>query len=310
VTRIAVLVATIGLAIALSGAGGDSSSAQASVRHALARTADAGSSRFTLTFAMPQGEPPLATDLKVDGVMDYVHHRGRISFGSTSDMLIDGDMTYMKTVLPWRHEAVWVSTDTSGQESDPFDLQGRAMTNPLTLLEFLTGVGSDIRDAGTEQVRETETTHYEGTLNLQNVVKSAPPQEQADLQDTLNFIGQYEPTSVPFGLWVDANGIARRLRIDQKGGSSITIEYYDFGLPVSITPLPPDAIITIEQLFKETSVHQTDSNCGGDQSSSGGPSYNDQLTLPESPGTSSAGAPGFVPSSNTVYSICSTIGSG
>jgi hypothetical protein len=118
---------------------------------------DAGASRFTLTFAMPQGEPPLATDLNVDGVMDYVHHRGRISFGSTSDMLIDGDMTYMKTALPWRHEPVWISSNTSGQESDPFDLQGRAMTNPLTLLEFLTGVGSDLSNAGAEQVRGTET---------------------------------------------------------------------------------------------------------------------------------------------------------
>ena len=308
--RIAVLVAAIAFAIALTNGANDSSPAQAAVRHAFVRTVDAGSSRFTLSLAISPGEAPFAVDYKIDGLMDYVHHRGQISFGSNSELLIDGDMMYMQTALPWRHDAVWVSSDTSGQESDPFDLQERALNNPLSLLKFLTGVASEVRNAGSEQVRGAETTHYEGTLNLQNVVENAPPQERADLKETLDFIGQFEPTMVPFGLWVDGDGVARRLRIDQKDGGSIVIEYYDFGLPVSITPPPPDAIITFEQLFKEVEAHQIDSNCDGDHSSSDGSSYNDQLTLPETPGTSPAEAPIFVPSGSATYSICSTIGGG
>jgi hypothetical protein len=294
VRRIAVLVAGIGFAIALTNGGSDSSPAQAAVRHAFVRTVDAGSSRFTLSLAIPPGEAPFAVDYKIDGLMDYVRHRGQISFGSNSELLIDGDMMYIQTALPWRHDAVWVSSNTSGQESDPFDLQERAMNNPLSLLRFLTGVASDLRNAGSEQVRDAETTHYEGTLNLQNVVENAPPQERADLRDTLDFIGQFEPTSVPFGLWVDGDGVARRLRIDQKDGGSTVIEYYDFGLPVSITPPPPKATITFEELFKEVEAHQTDSNCEGDQSSSDGSSYNDQL----------AEAPTFVPSGSATYYVC------
>jgi hypothetical protein len=270
---------------------------------------DAGSSRFTLSFAIPPDEAPFAGDYKIDGVMDYFRHRGQVSFGPKSELLIDGNMTYMQTALPWRHDPVWVSEDTSGQQSDPLDLQERAMSNPLSLLKFLTGVGSDLRNAGSEQVRGAETTHYEGTLNLQHVVENAPPQERAGLKDTLAFIGQFEPTTVPFGLWVDGDGIARRLRIDQKGGGSITIEYYDFGLPVSITPPLADATITFVELFKEAQDHQTDSNCKADQSSSDGSTYNDQMTLPENTGANS-GASVFVPSSSTVYSICSTIGGG
>jgi hypothetical protein len=312
VRRAAVLATAIGLAIALTGGGADSSSAQAAVRDAFVRTVDTGSSRFTLSLAIPESEAAPRGDYKIDGLMDYVRHRGRISFGSNSELLIDGNMTYMQTTLPWRHDTVWVGSDTSGQESDPFDLQERAMNNPLSLLKFLTEVGSDLRNVGTEQVRGAETTHYEGTLNLQDVVENAPPQERANLKDTLDFIGQFEPTSVPFGLWVDRDGVARRLRIDQKGGSSIVIEYYEFGAPVSITRPPMDTMITFEELFKEVENHQTDSNCKDGESNTVGSSYNDQMILPENTETGSVGANAgeLVPSSSAVYSVCSTIGGG
>jgi hypothetical protein len=312
VRRAAVLAAWLGLAIALSGGAGGSGSAQAAVKRALARTADAGSSRFTLSWVNSESEAGPPADYRLDGLMDYVHHRGRISFGRNSELLIDGNMTYMQTALPWRHEPVWVSSETGGQETDPFDLQERALTNPLSLLTFLTGVGTDLREAGSEEIRGVETTHYEGTLNLEAVVESAPPEERPDLQDTLDFIGQFEPTTVPFGLWVDGEGVARRLRVDRKGGGSIVIEYYDFGLSVSITPPPTDAIITSDELFKEVEDHQTDSGCEIDGSSIGGSSNNDQLTLPETaqsgPLGTNAGA--LPPPSSGVYSICFTIGGG
>ncbi len=307
--RAALLVAGIGVAIWLAGGGSGSSSAQAAVRHAFARTVDAGSSRFTLSWAIPEFE---TADYKIDGLMDYAHHRGQMSFGSQAELLMDGDVTYSKTALPWRHDEVWVQSDTSGQESDPFNLQERAMSNPLSLLTFLIAVGSDVRSVGTERVRDAETTHYEGTLNLQNVIANAPQEDRADLKDTLDFIGQFEPTSVPFGLWVDRDGVARRLRIDQKGSGSILIEYYDFGVPVSITPPPVSATITIEELFKEVDDHQADSNCGKGEPRPDSSRYNDQMVLPERSegGSEGTNAGEFVPSNGALYFVCSTVDGG
>jgi hypothetical protein len=127
----------------------------------------------------------------------------------------------------------------------------------------------------------------------------------------LDFIGQFEPTSVPFGLWVDGDGVARRLRIDQSSRGSMLIEYYDFGVPVSITPPPAEEMITAEELFKELEDHQRDSNCQDDNSRADGSSYNDQIVLSE---RSEAGSENttraFVPTSSATYSVCSTIGGG
>src|SRR5438105_5065159 len=221
--------------------GGEDHSAQAAVRRAAARTLDASSSRFTLTIAVTQSlqqfpavlSPPFA----VEGLMDYVHHRGRISYGgggnTREETIYDGDVVYTKWPLPWAKEKPWLRYEADAQDNDPFDLQDRAMRNPSGLLEFVHGAGTDVRNVGSENVRGIATTHYEGTLDLQKVVDQAPADKRAELQDFLNFIAEEEPTKVPFGLWVDEGGLAHRLRIDQHEGAT-TIEYYDFGVRVDV----------------------------------------------------------------------------
>ena len=129
-------------------------------------------------------------------------------------------------------------------ETDTLDLQGRAMFHAGDLFDFLRGASDGVRDAGRDDVRGIPTTHYEGTLDLRKVVEQAPPEKRELLRAWLELIASDGPPTVPFGLWVDDDGVARRLRIDQEDGVTTTIEYYDFGVPVEITPPPADAIIS------------------------------------------------------------------
>src|SRR6266508_1112129 len=141
------------------------------------------------------------------------------------------------------------------------------MHNPISLLDLLTGASDNVREVGSEDVRSTATTHYEGTLDLQKVVDQAPQDKRAELQEWLNFMGEVEPTKVPFGLWIDGDGVAHRLRIDQEGDGSVTIEYYDFGVAVEVTPPPADEIMSSEEFQQELEAHAQDSSCDGDGSS-------------------------------------------
>jgi hypothetical protein len=142
---------------------------------------------------------------------------------------------------------------------DVFDLPDRALHNPIGMLEFLSGASRDTREVGSEVVRGTPTTHYEGTLDLQLVVDRAPPERRPELQSTLDFIAEDSPTKVPFGLWVDADLVTHRLRIDGDGASE-TIEYYDFGIPVEITL--PQETVSAEAFFDELEEHVDDQSCG------------------------------------------------
>jgi hypothetical protein len=205
--------------------------------------------------------PEQVAPADVEGVMDYVHHRGRIVYSSDSEMLFDGKVTYLNWPMPWRQDAVWLRYEDEVSDVDPLDLSDRATRNPIRLLAFLTGASDDVREVGQDDVRGTRTTHYEGTLDLQTVVNQAPADQRAELQEALSFIAEDQPTMVPFGLWVDGAGVAHRLRIEGPVGMRMTIEYFDFGVPVELTPPPANAIMTTEELSKEIEKHAGDSSC-------------------------------------------------
>lgn len=263
--RAAVVAILFGIVVLAIGRDGHGTSAQAAVKQALARTVDADSSRFTISWITPVLPVQFPYDNSVHGVMDYVHHRGRISYGFGNEMLLDGDVTYEKWPMPWRHDSPWMRFETDSQETDPLDLYDRAISNPMGLLSFLTGASDDVRTVGSDDVLGTTTRHYEGILDLQKVVDRAPPAKRAELQEWLDFMREYEPTTVPFGLWVDSDGIARRLRIDaSEGAGSVVIEYYDFGVPVEITPPPASEIMSMEEFFAEMQQHAQDSDCDED----------------------------------------------
>ena len=252
----------------LVGRDGGQSSAQAAVKQAAAKSAEAGSSRFTMSWQGPE-LPDQSLLPRVEGTMDYLHHRGSVLYGTQMQVIVDGEVTYAKWPMPWRHKDAWIRYEQGSEQPDPLDLQDRATRNPIGLLGFLTGAGDDFRTVGSESVRGAETTHYEGRLDLQKVVDQAPADKRAELQDSLNFLAEDGPKTVPFGLWVDVDGVAHRLRVDEQGGAGITIEYYDFGVSVQVTPPPAKEIVSAEELFKEIEHHQGDASCDNGNAGSG-----------------------------------------
>jgi hypothetical protein len=267
VKRAAVLAIALVVVLVSTGRVGQSRSAQAAVRDALARTADARSMRFTVRWtgaAVPTGPAG-----QIEGVMDYARNRGEIRYFGDIEDVYDGDVMYTKWPLPWQKGSRWVRYDEGADEPDPLSLEDRALRNPVSLLKFLREGSSDVRKVGTEDVSGASTDHYEGTLDLQRVVDHAPAADRAELQALLDFIREDAEAKVPFGLWADGSGIAHRLRIDEAGGVSVVVDYFDFGVPVSITPPSKDEIMSYEALFEEIRVHSNTSDCA--QSEAGEP---------------------------------------
>jgi hypothetical protein len=310
----AALVLAAGLTGLLQvGREGGQSSAQAAVRQAAAKSAEADSSRFTISWQGPQ-LPDRSLLPTVEGTMNYLQHRGRVRYGDQFELIYDGEITYAKWPMPWRHDAAWLRYEAGSNEPDPLDLQDRATRNPIGLLAFLTGAGDDVHVVGSEFVRGVETKHYEGTLDLQKVVDQAAAAKHAELQDSLNFLFEGAPKTVPFGLWVDGEGVAHRLRIDQPGGATITIEYYDFGIPIEVTPPPAKEIVSNEEFFKEMMRHQGDSSCdngdtgsgGSSSSGAGGPPHPGKAksVVPTRPGRAPSSSPAGGSGNGSSATIC------
>lgn len=247
-------------------------SAQAAVRRAASRTLDAGSSRFTIKLSFTGVVPALAPSEYVQrGIMDYRRHRGSISDSlSGSEQIYDGDTLYLNwgRLISWLPEGKpWLR---STQADDPFDPEATALRDPTRLLHFLRSTSSDVQRVGTEALDGVQTTHYEGTLDLQKIVDQAPAAERPLLQEDLDFMKQETATTIPYGLWVDAGDITRRLRIDAAAGNgSETIDFFDYGVTVDVQPPAESQVLSDDEFMALMEKHAGDSGCTGEKSESG-----------------------------------------
>ena len=282
--RALALVALIAGAAAITAllTDGRPSSAQAAVRRAASRTLDAGSSRFTITLSFTGIVPALAPpEYEQRGIMDYRRHRGSIRHSlSGTEEIYDGDTLY----LNWGGLVSWLPKDKpwlrSTQADDPFDPEATALRDPTRLLHFLRSTSSDVRRVGTEDLDGVQTTHYEGTLDLQKIVDHAPAAERRLLQTDLDFMKQYKPATIAYGLWVDASDITRRIRIDDAAGnSSETIDFFDYGVTVDVQPPPESAVVSDDEFMALIEKHSGDSSCTGEKSESGSESVEGKTVL-------------------------------
>ena len=215
------------------------------------QTSKAGPSKFKLTSTTVIGSQDVT--FSGEGAFDPVARTGQLSFdvpgadgspsgGGTIEQRIIGPDLYL--TLP--------QTPGTFYRLKVSDVAGTSLggsTDPTASLQALTEL-ADVQEVGTEQVRGAETTHYEGTYDVEAAIAGAQGPAKAVLQSTL---GAVELDAVPFDAYVDADG--RLVRFEQElelpatpqtGGqplrSRTVLELFDFGTAVVVTP-PPAATV-------------------------------------------------------------------
>lgn len=109
-------------------------------------------------------------------------------------------------------------------------------------LEHLRGVSEDVEVLGEEEVRGVTTTHYRFTVSAERL--------RAAEESEPDFLEAFEVESLPSEVWVDGDGLPRRMTfaLDRSlQGTDLRIvvlaEFSDFGGPVEIE-VPPEGDIT------------------------------------------------------------------
>ena len=117
--------------------------------------------------------------------------------------------------------------------------------------EYLRGASGAIDELRHEKVRGIDTTHYRATIDINKAAAAAPDTARAAIKQISETFGIVR---VPVDAWIDDDGRARRISetIDYSRAKSsptlpanslpkrvqVTLEYYDFGTPVT-APVPP-----------------------------------------------------------------------
>ena len=116
-------------------------------------------------------------------------------------------------------------------------------------LEMLRAAGDSVEEKGQVAIRGHETTVYAGTIEFEKVSKLLRGRGERELAREVEEVAKLSPGSIPFEVWIDENGMARRLRLVQRlpaapGQPNLTMdmkmELFDFRVRPKIE-LPPAA---------------------------------------------------------------------
>jgi hypothetical protein len=237
-----------------------------SVAAAAARTAAAGTARLFSAWAADPSAPEIG-DRRCEGVADFGARRARVSEVLFSEDRAaelfpdrnDDDQAHRELSQP--HEMIYAGADAfirvSGRWTGFFlgDLSGpRGPNDPLWPLDALWGARRDAVEIGSEAVRGVPTTRCRLTVDLARADALVPAGVSVPA-------GPYRALlRMPAEVWLDEAGLARRVAVspEPEGAAGAgertwaTVELWDFGVAVDITPPRPDEVAPPREAFGGT----------------------------------------------------------
>ena len=298
-TRMAAIGAAVALAIgglaACSGSGQDVVRSGADTETAAAggpaealqtaaqKTTEAGTAKVAMTLDVT-GLPGVgATTFTVDGAIDNTTRQSSFSFDLSKlaaalpasqqmglsaiigdgnvNVVTDGSDVYVKlgglaTILGATSNQTWIKVSGDSAAAGAVGIPLGDGTEVLKLLEQ----AGDVKAVGTEQVRGTDTTHYQGTLDVAAALSQASAEDRAKAESELGKVG-IDPSAatVPVDVWIGTDdGLVRRVQLGVHGlettsssapgavAGTFTLELFDFGQPVDITVPPADQVFAVD----------------------------------------------------------------
>jgi hypothetical protein len=199
-----------------------------------------------------------------EGVYDWSRKNGRFETRyvlgeadegpSRVEAVITPDAAYMAFPFIVRYGKRWLEVPVAGADEGPlswFGGFGLAPGDPAAMLRFLRESSDKVEFVDRELVRGVETTHYRADLDWDRLARGGEAGYEEALIEHLKAESDGEPLTVD--LWVDHDFLARRVRTAFPPIGTplqLTIEFYDFGVPVEEERPPAGDVMTSEEFQK------------------------------------------------------------
>ena len=239
-----------------------------------ASTADAKSAKLAFDTSLAGGGRTL--HMTGSGTVDFRNRAARMTFdvgdvvrgsglpaspGERWTILTHGLVLYMHAPtlaqqLPGGKQ--WLKLDVAAvaksRNVDLGQLRQLTQSDPTQMLTYLRATSGKIEKVGNEKVRGVETTHYRAQVDLDRVADQAPTNLRRTFRTSIRSLERELGThTVPVDVWIDANDLVRRLQehvsVAGSGKIDFTVDFYDFGTPVSITPPPASETLDLGKVL-------------------------------------------------------------
>lgn len=221
---------------------------------AAAATTRTGTARVSMAMDMSFGGDQMTA--KGEGLADFEGERTSMTMelpaaGGTMRMVADGTTVYVQgaTFQAVAQGKQWVSMDTARMSASPLPGMGTGAggTDVLSSLRALQdkGVVRQVREVGTDEVRGVRTVKYEGEFDPEALVDSM----SGATKEVREALRQVRMDSASMAVWVGDDDLVRRMTstfsMSMAGTEvkmSMSIDLFDFGIPVQIDIPPPDQV--------------------------------------------------------------------
>jgi hypothetical protein len=199
------------------------------------------------------------------GSVDFANGNGELKFslpttGTFTERLI-GPLLYLQ--LPAADEAqlpagkTWaeinLNTVTEAKLGQSYAQLTSSSQDSTQTLSYLQGVSSTgVTMIGAAKIRGVATTEYKATVDLTKVADQKSPTEQSAIK---SLEAELHTTTLPLQVWLDAQGRVRQIAEQLQestspssttgtavpatsGSVTSTVDYYDFGVAVDVSPPP------------------------------------------------------------------------
>ena len=265
----AAIAVTLGVLAAACGGGSSSSSSSTTtssggsssgVATAYTNTVNTKSAHMALLIGVTQ-PGHAAVNLTGTGAVSFATDQSEFSLdipqAGTFQVRLVGSTVYL--MLPQQLQAAtggkpWASVDLASLQPGNSTLPGlgSGSSDPSQILGYLQGVSTSVTNLGPATVRGVQTTHYRANVDL-NKAAQANPQAAPQYQ---KLIGQIHTSTIPVDVWTDASDRVNQMRFEipvpagtagsAAGGTvTLTLQLFDFGVPVTVTAPPPDQVGTL-----------------------------------------------------------------
>ncbi|MFB7498462.1 DUF1396 domain-containing protein [Streptomyces sp. NPDC056161] len=132
---------------------------------------------------------------------------------------------------------------------------GEAGKNPASDSTFLSGA-KDIKEIGTETVDGVKTTHYQGTVTLDDLRAKIKAEDKNLRERHEQSLEQYETMGVDemtMDMWIDGESHTKQFRMRgeaKKGPLDMLITFIDYNQPVKVTAPPAKDTTDLSEMMK------------------------------------------------------------
>ena len=269
------VVAVLAVAGALLAARGDDTVPLSTVANAAEATNSAGGFKLTIDgrYEVPGAGQTLP--MKGSGALNPEARRGKLTFQSAGalgsgqiEQIFEGQVIYVKTPAAAKELGVkepWLRLDAreAGQALgiDPARLGQLGGNDPRQMIDQIRSVSGEVKKLGNETVRGVSTTKYRADVDIRRYPDRLPPAQREQARVAVEkLVDQTGSDTYPMTLWIDKDELVRRVQVeyefdivpgqDERGSFSMRMEFFDFGVPVDVSPPPAKDVADLADLAR------------------------------------------------------------